>query len=178
MTAREILFNFIFNNKPLWIIAFANIFIYVVRYGVFNWAPTYLTAVKQSSDAAAFWQSSGFEVAAIPARAAFIRRGALRIELWEASGGATVPPQRREPNSDLLTGGTKHVAFRVTDLQGCLVRLQARGVDIAAVQRHPTEPMRVEEDPADPTRGPAFAAFIRDPGGTLVELLDTARVGD
>ena len=119
-----------------------------------------------------------FEVAAIPARAAFIRRGALRIELWEASGGATVPPQRREPNSDLLTGGTKHVAFRVTDLQGCLVRLQARGVDIAAVQRQPTEPMRAEEDPADATRGPAFAAFIRDPGGTLVELLDTARVGD
>ena len=119
-----------------------------------------------------------FEVSAIPARAAFVRRGTLRIELWEAGGGATVPPQRREPNSDLLTGGTKHVAFRVTDLQGCLVRLRAQGVDIAAVQRHPTEPMQVEEDPADATRGPAFAAFIRDPGGTLVELLDTARVGD
>ena len=118
-----------------------------------------------------------FEIAAIPARAAFVQRGALQIEIWEVDGGVAVPVQRREPNSDLHEGGTKHMAFALPELQVCLERLQARGVDIAAVQRDPHSPMSPEADVRDTTYGAAFAAFIRDPGGTLIELLDAARVG-
>ena len=118
-----------------------------------------------------------FAIDAIPARAAFMERGGLRLEVWEAAGGARVPDIRREPNTDLREGGTKHVAFAVADLQACLERLLAMGVDIAAVQREPTLPMAAEANPADRSRGPAFAAFIRDPGGTLIELLDATRVG-
>ncbi len=66
LTTREILFNFIFNNKPLWIIAVANIFVYVVRYGVLNWAPTYLTAAKACPPDMARWQFFVFEAAGIP----------------------------------------------------------------------------------------------------------------
>ena len=66
MTAREILFNFIFNNKPLWIIAFANIFIYVVRYGVLNWAPTYLTQAKACPPGTSRWLFFVYEAAGIP----------------------------------------------------------------------------------------------------------------
>ena len=118
-----------------------------------------------------------FEIAAIPARAAFVQRGDLQIEIWEVDGGAAVPGQRLEPNSDLREGGTKHVAFAIPDLQACLERLQARGVDIAAVQRDPHAPMSREMDVSDTAQGTAFAAFIRDPGGTLIELLDATRVG-
>ena len=34
------------NNKWVWAIAFANIFVYFVRYGVLDWAPTYLSEEK------------------------------------------------------------------------------------------------------------------------------------
>ena len=43
MTVRQILFENVLNNKLLWLIAFANAFIYFVRYGVLDWAPSYLT---------------------------------------------------------------------------------------------------------------------------------------
>ena len=104
-----------------------------------------------------------------------VREG-LRIELWQIAGGAPVPLNRREPDMDLRTGGTKHVALLVADLQSCLRELIARGVDVAAVQRNPTEPMMSEQNPLDPAKPPAFAAFIRDPAGTLIELLDHQRV--
>ena len=38
------------------------------------------------------------------------------------------------------------------------------------------EPMRHEADPLAPGLPAPFAMFIRDPGGTLIELLDSARV--
>ena len=34
--------DYIFKNKMLWAVAFANIFVYMVRYGIGDWAPTYL----------------------------------------------------------------------------------------------------------------------------------------
>lgn len=46
LTAKEIFFKHIFNNKAIWILAIANIFVYFVRYGVLNWAPAYLHQVK------------------------------------------------------------------------------------------------------------------------------------
>lgn len=46
LTAKEIFLKHIFNNKAIWMLAFANIFVYFVRYGVLNWAPTYLHEVK------------------------------------------------------------------------------------------------------------------------------------
>ncbi len=66
LTSKEIFFKFIFNNKPLWIIAVANIFIYVVRYGVLNWAPTYLTAAKACPAGTSRWMFFLFEAAGIP----------------------------------------------------------------------------------------------------------------
>ena len=66
MGAKEILFNHVFNNKALWLIAFANIFVYVVRYGVLDWAPTYLTAVKGCPAGTARWQFFVYEWAGIP----------------------------------------------------------------------------------------------------------------
>ncbi|MBA1395368.1 glycerol-3-phosphate transporter, partial [Lactobacillus sp. XV13L] len=41
LTTKDILFKYVLNNKWVWLIAFANIFVYFVRYGVENWAPAY-----------------------------------------------------------------------------------------------------------------------------------------
>lgn len=64
--AREILFGFVLNNRALWVLAFANAFVYVVRYGVLDWAPTYLTAVKGASHVGSRWQFFLYEYAGIP----------------------------------------------------------------------------------------------------------------
>ncbi|PIU20643.1 MAG: glycerol-3-phosphate transporter [Elusimicrobia bacterium CG08_land_8_20_14_0_20_59_10] len=66
LTAKEIFVTFVLKNKPLWIIAIANVFIYVVRYGVLNWAPTYLTAVKACPPGDSRWLFFLYEVAGIP----------------------------------------------------------------------------------------------------------------
>lgn len=46
LTTKEILFKYVLNNKWVWAIAFANIFVYFVRYGVLDWAPMYLSEEK------------------------------------------------------------------------------------------------------------------------------------
>ncbi len=66
LSAKEIFVTYVLKNKPLWIIAIANIFIYVVRYGVLNWAPTYLTAAKACPADTSRWLFFLYEVAGIP----------------------------------------------------------------------------------------------------------------
>ncbi|MCY7752055.1 glycerol-3-phosphate transporter [Bacillus haynesii] len=46
LSTKEILFKYVLNNKWVWAIALANIFVYFVRYGVLDWAPTYLSEEK------------------------------------------------------------------------------------------------------------------------------------
>jgi len=142
--------------------------------------PHHVSIAVTDMDRAIDWYRSvlGFEVehrfhvAGIPADGAFLRRPQLRIELWCAHGVAPVPEQRRVPDSDLRTAGTKHIAFMVRDLQAQLAELVAHGVDIAALQRDRRQPMRPDPDPLAPGKPPVFACFIRDPFGTLIELLD------
>ena len=66
LTAKQIFFNFVFNNRLLWYIAFANAFVYLIRQGIQDWSPTYLTEVKGFSDSQTNWAYSYFEIAGIP----------------------------------------------------------------------------------------------------------------
>jgi MFS transporter, OPA family, glycerol-3-phosphate transporter len=65
-TFREILFEHVLTNKYLWAIAFANAFVYFVRYGVVNWIPTYLETAKGFSFKQSSLGWSLYEYAAIP----------------------------------------------------------------------------------------------------------------
>lgn len=47
--ARELLFQHIFPNRMLWILAIGNIFVYIARYSMVDWGPTYLKEVKGAS---------------------------------------------------------------------------------------------------------------------------------
>lgn len=66
MSGKEILFKYVLNNKFLWIISIANIFVYLVRYGVINWVPTYLKEVRGFSVNDSSIAFALFEYAAIP----------------------------------------------------------------------------------------------------------------
>lgn len=66
ISAMDIFKKHIFPNKLLWSIAFANAFVYLVRYGIQDWAPLYLTHVKGFTEDASSWAYSAFEIAAIP----------------------------------------------------------------------------------------------------------------
>ncbi len=66
ISAMDIFKKHILPNKLLWSIAFANAFVYLVRYGIQDWAPLYLTQVKGFTEEASGWAYSMFEIAAIP----------------------------------------------------------------------------------------------------------------
>lgn len=66
LTVKEILLKYVLNNKFLWYIAIANVFVYFVRYGVVDWAPTYLTEAKGFSPEDSRWSYFLYEYAGIP----------------------------------------------------------------------------------------------------------------
>ena len=65
-SARDIFLNYVLNNRLLWTIAMANAFVYFVRYGVLDWAPTYLGEVKNFSFEDSGWAYALYEFAGIP----------------------------------------------------------------------------------------------------------------
>ena len=46
LSFRETFLHYILPNKMLWLLAFANIFVYIARYAMVDWGPTYLKEVK------------------------------------------------------------------------------------------------------------------------------------
>jgi OPA family glycerol-3-phosphate transporter-like MFS transporter len=65
-SAKQIFLSYVLNNKLLWYIAVANAFVYLIRYGVLDWAPTYLHEVKGFSFDNSSWAYFLYEWAGIP----------------------------------------------------------------------------------------------------------------
>jgi catechol 2,3-dioxygenase-like lactoylglutathione lyase family enzyme len=95
-----------------------------------------------------------FHIAKIPADVAMLRRGPLRIELFQVPDAHPLPEDRRQPDSDNRTHGNKHVAFAVQDAELAERQLRARGADVAMVVKA--------------AHGAGF--FIRDNAGNLLEF--------
>src|SRR5690606_16007477 len=66
LSGKEIFFKYVLNNRLLWYIAFANAFVYLVRYGILDWAPTYLEEAKGFSVKQSGWAYFLYEYAGIP----------------------------------------------------------------------------------------------------------------
>lgn len=49
LTGRELFLKYILPNKMLWVLSLANIFVYIARYAMVDWGPTYLKEVKGAS---------------------------------------------------------------------------------------------------------------------------------
>lgn len=97
-----------------------------------------------------------FNVPPVPARAAMIRRGNMRVEIFEVRDGEPLPAARREPIQDLKTHGNKHVAYVVPDFEDALEQMRDKGVEVVFVVRQEV--------------GSGF--FVRDPAGNLIEFVD------
>jgi len=64
-SVKEILFRYVLNNKLVWYVCFANFFVYIVRIGVLDWAPTFLVEKKGSTLISAGSNVALFEIAGI-----------------------------------------------------------------------------------------------------------------
>lgn len=49
LSTKELFIDNVLKNKALWIIAIANFFVYIVRYSMLDWGPTYLREMKGAS---------------------------------------------------------------------------------------------------------------------------------
>ena len=49
LSFREMFLHYILPNKMLWVLAIANIFVYIARYAMVDWGPTYLKEIKGAS---------------------------------------------------------------------------------------------------------------------------------
>ncbi|MDO5046559.1 phosphoglycerate transporter protein PgtP [Campylobacter sp.] len=65
LSSKDIFYKYIINNKFLWAITIANIFVYFVRYGIIDWAPTYLKEVKHFTVDKQSWAYFLYEYAGI-----------------------------------------------------------------------------------------------------------------
>lgn len=55
----------VFGNPTIWVLAFANFFVYIVRYAVLDWGPTLLGEWKGISIQHAGWMVAAFEISGI-----------------------------------------------------------------------------------------------------------------
>jgi methylmalonyl-CoA/ethylmalonyl-CoA epimerase len=97
-----------------------------------------------------------FHIDAASARAAMIRKGPLRFELFEVAGAAPLPDERRDPPSDLTTHGNKHLAFCVERLDTFLAEMERSQADVALVVREQF----------------GSGCFIRDCASNLIEFVE------
>lgn len=55
----------VFSNPHIWLLAFANFFVYAVRYGILDWGPTFLKQARGVELSSAGWMIAAFEAAGI-----------------------------------------------------------------------------------------------------------------
>jgi methylmalonyl-CoA/ethylmalonyl-CoA epimerase len=106
-------------------------------------------------DVLGFKVEKRFPIPSIPAEVAMLRNGPLHIELFHVPGAKPLPEERRNPDTDLLTHGNKHVSFAVQDVQPFAQELRRRGADIVWVRKMPQ----------------GSNIFIRDNCGNLIEFV-------
>ena len=62
---KKFLAHMVFRNKWVWILSIANIFVYVLRMGVLDWGPKFLTEDRGMNIKSAAWSVALFELSAI-----------------------------------------------------------------------------------------------------------------
>ncbi|UFH51366.1 glycerol-3-phosphate transporter [Pseudomonas sp. KNUC1026] len=85
-STRQIFVDHVLRNRMLWYIALANVFVYLLRYGVLDWAPTYLKEAKGYSVDTSSWAYFFYEWAGIPGT---LLCGWLSDKLFKGNRGLT-----------------------------------------------------------------------------------------
>jgi len=113
-------------------------------------------SLKWYKDVLSFELVSRTEMPFLGATIAFIRNGDFEIELFEYKEPRALPEERRHPDEDLKTIGTKHVTFRVSNYAQMLDGFREKHVDIVldtVMEGNPT-------------------CYIRDNSGVLIEFIE------
>jgi methylmalonyl-CoA/ethylmalonyl-CoA epimerase len=118
--------------------------------------PDLEASIRWYREVLGFQVENRFEIPKARAKVAMIRRGALRMELFEVQDGKPLPEERRVPDLDLQTHGNKHVCFGIQSVDEAERELRAKGVDIVFVGR-------VMQPPN---------IFMRDNSGNLIEFIE------
>ena len=112
--------------------------------------------IKWYSDIFGFTVVNRSEIPGAGIRVAHLQGTGFLLEVFEASGSAALPEDRKVPNRDLMTQGNKHMSFGVPDGRKAKAELEALGVEVAMVAE------------VDDTYG----VFIRDNTGNLIEIFE------
>ena len=86
LTAKQIFMKYVLPNKLLWYIALANVFVYLLRYGILDWSPTYLREVKHFTLDKSSWAYFLYEYAGIPGT---LLCGWMSDKVFRGNRGAT-----------------------------------------------------------------------------------------
>jgi len=86
LSAKEIFMTYVLPNRLLWLIAFANVFVYMLRYGILDWSPTYLREVKAFTMDKSSWTYFFYEYAGIPGT---LLCGWMSDKIFRGNRGAT-----------------------------------------------------------------------------------------
>lgn len=86
LTAKQIFMQYVLPNKLLWYIAIANVFVYLLRYGILDWSPTYLKEVKHFALDKSSWAYFLYEYAGIPGT---LLCGWMSDKVFRGNRGAT-----------------------------------------------------------------------------------------
>jgi len=104
----------------------------------------------------------GFEVvsreyiAPLKCDVCFLSNGIFAIELFRHDETVALPPERREPDSDIQTQGTKHICYACDDVASFVETLKRKGADVVF------GPRKMNED---------VIAYVRDNNGILIEFI-------
>ncbi len=120
-------------------------------------------AVAWWRDIFGFVRETDFEIPETGAHGAFIRRGDIRIKLFQFPDPLPMPAGHRDVGAALREGGFHHIALQVDDVEATLAELQRRGVEVA----FPLTP------------GPfGCYAIVTDPSGNFVEIFPKTDIRD
>lgn len=86
LSAKQIFLHYVLPNKLLWLIAFANVFVYMLRYGILDWSPSYLQAAKNFTMDKSSWAYFLYEYAGIPGT---LLCGCMSDKVFKGNRGAT-----------------------------------------------------------------------------------------
>ena len=89
------------------------------------------------------------------ARICFVEKDGFELELFQYDSPKPIPEERKTPNSDLQTVGTKHIAFLTDDMKALKEGFVTNNVDIAH----------------EVTMEGNAVMFVRDPDGVLIEFI-------
>lgn len=119
--------------------------------------PDLEASIAWHRDVLGFEVEERFEIPPAKAKVAMLRRGALRMEIFQVENAHPLPEDRRLPNKDLQTHGNKHLCFAIQSVAEVEKEFRAKGVDIVFVGGLKGKPPNI---------------FIRDNFGNLVEFIE------